>query len=341
MVDAIFHAFGVGGVVLRWRPLEAHIASLFDMTSSPSLNRVIILTHPCVDWNVYALDTANVVTRWIEAASAVSYSEVDQSMVEALSVVSYDDTMWPHIPVGVWAWLNKRPSLPPVCQARLKVSQEPIIRHVRGLGDIEILKSYFLLLWSEWQFHWDDSLAEMETSIREDFSGTMVGHRYDLAEHLDHVQEQLDQGLEYFRQYQPWIDEESIRRRKEQYGHLRNVLQGIAMESCKPPRLIFSSWRTDPCGCFQNPMQPSPVLCLSRVRDFGFSVVRRHSRACSASVLAALGLTFATCLIHDTNDCIPCPLFLVNSKKTVYDNVDRSPSYIPCNVHNGNTLWKG
>ena len=248
MADAIFHAFGVGGVVLRWRPLKAHIVSLFDMTSSPSLNRVIILTHPCVDWNSYGLDTANAVTRWIEAASAVSYSEVDQSMVEALSVVSYDDTMWPHIPVGVWAWLNKRPSLPPVCQARLKVSQEPIIRHVRGLGDIEILKSYFLLLWSEWQFHWDDSLAEMETSIREDFSGTMVGHRYDLAKHLDHVQEQLDQGLEYFRQYQPWIDEESIRRRKEQYGHLRNVLQGIAMESCKPPRLIFSSWRTDPCG---------------------------------------------------------------------------------------------
>ena len=247
MADAIFRAFGARQEpVLRWFHIKAHITSLFDKSNSPSLNRVIILTLPYVDWDIYGLDTATVVARWTAAASAVPYSEVDQRMVEALLMVSNGCSMRPHIPVNIWVWLNKRLSLPPVSWGRYDASLKFIMCHVRGLGDVEILKSYYLLVWSEWQLHWDECLTEMETSIREDFGGVeMWGHRDDLIRHLDCVRGQLDRGSEHSEQYcRPWTNGGDIRRRKAQYERLKDALLAvdrITMETLarEVPRLIF------------------------------------------------------------------------------------------------------
>ena len=118
--------------------------------------------------------------------------EAGQDVVDLLLQIASVHSLLPHIPIEIWAWLKERPSLPPVCWGRESGTSRNIIRHIRGLGDIEILKSYFLVVWSEWNYLYVDRFEEMEISIREDFSGIgMKRHRKDLIVRLDYVLEQL------------------------------------------------------------------------------------------------------------------------------------------------------
>ena len=245
MADAIFRLFGAyEEAELRWSHIQTHIASFFYKSIPPSLNRVIILTLPYIGRDVYA-DPRTVVSRWIAAASAVPYSEVDQNMTEALLMVSYDESMRPHIPVNVWAWLNKRSFLPPTSRGRSLASRDHVVRHIRKLGDIEILKSYFLLVWSEWESNYENCVMETEMSIREDFSGIgMQGHRGDLIRRLDFIHGELDRGFAHFSQHQQQINGDTIQMREKQYRRLKDALLAvdkIALETLtsKPPRLTF------------------------------------------------------------------------------------------------------
>ena len=229
MIDAIILAAKILGKSFRWRRIRAQVAAVFYESSPPSLDRVITLISPYVYWYDGELCTAEAVTRWGAAVSAVPYSEeVGQSVVDTLFQISSQLPLQPHIPVNLWAWLKKRPLLPPECQGRWDGSSDSVVRQVRRLGDIEILKSYLLLVWSEWDDLHPDGCLEMQALIREDFGGVgMWCHRDDLTEHLDHVQEQLDRGVEYFRHHEPLIVEEHIQRRKETYGKLKNVLLDV------------------------------------------------------------------------------------------------------------------
>ena len=126
-----------------------------------------------------------------------------------------------------------------------------MVRQVRRLRDIEILKSYLLLVWSEWDNLYFDGCLEMQALIREDFGGAgMWCHRDDLIEHLDNVQEQLDRGVEYFQQHNPEINEYHIQHSKEQYEGLKNVLMEVDKTvmgtlTRAPPRLILLNQRTN------------------------------------------------------------------------------------------------
>ena len=246
MVDAIVCAANACGLILGWPHVRAHVAALFNESSPPSLNRAITLMSPHIPWHFW-LSTEGGVIRWAAAALAVEYSEeVCQSVVNTLLQISRDDSQRLLVPDEIWAWLKKQPSLPPLCPVRSYGSQGPIVLHVRALGDIEILKAYLLLVWSEWDYLWISGFEEMEVLIREDFGGIeMWCHRDDLTKHLDHIQGELGRGLEYFKQYYPHIDEHNIKFRKEQYKHLGDVLLGVdkgAMETLTRmcPRLIFS-----------------------------------------------------------------------------------------------------
>ena len=219
---------------------------MFDESSPPSLNRAITLISPYIPWP-YWKGTRNGVARWARAASEVPYSEeVCQSVVNTLLWIPDDDLRRSYIPAEMWAWLKRRPSLPPACHRRSNGFSGPTFRHVRGLGDIEILKSYLLLILSEWNPLYDDGFTEMRASIREDFGGVgMWCHRDDLIKHLDRIQGQLDQGLEYFEHHNPRINEDEIQLRKGQYRHLRKVVLEVdkrAMETLtgRLPRLILS-----------------------------------------------------------------------------------------------------
>ena len=140
-------------------------------------------------------------------------------------------------------------SLPPGCLGRLMGNRGGVVCHVRKLGDIGILKSYFLLIWSEWDYIDDQSggLAEMQISIQEDFSGvSMQLHREDLIKRLDEVLGQLDQGIVSLEQHKPGIYEDDIQLAKEQYGELKRVLVEVDREALNiltrksPCSIIFS-----------------------------------------------------------------------------------------------------
>ena len=284
MVDAIFRAARASGLTLQWSHIKTHITVLFGESSPPFMNRAIALMSPYVS-PLFGLDTKNHLARWAAAALAVPYSEeVCQSVVNTLLQISCNDSLRLHIPVGVWAWLNKRPSLPPSYPGRLSASQSAVVRHVRGLGDVEILKSFFLVVWSEWNSAY--GIDEMEISIQTVFGGIeMWCHRDGLIKRLDHVQKQLDRGLEYIKQHQPWIFQRNIKMRKEGYSRLKNVLlevDKIAMESAltrTPPSLTLFDQRNNLLGCVQDPTLTLPVLCLPLVCNFAFSTVDVTSRA--------------------------------------------------------------
>ena len=213
----------------------------------PSLNGFIVLASPCVPWHDKP-HNKDMVTRWVAAASEIPYTEdVGQIVVDALLQIASIDSLRPHIPVSIWAWLEKRPPLPPKCLGRSKGTAGGVVLRVRALGNIEILKSYLLLVWSEWDPIDGESggLAEMQIAIQEDFGGIGMGrHREDLAKQLDHVLERLDQGYGY-----PWEPERDIlvsevECAKEPYRELKRVLLGVEGEAANrltrtPPRFFL------------------------------------------------------------------------------------------------------
>ena len=230
-----------------WYRIRPYITTLFDEWSPPSLtlNQVVTLASPCVNWDSDS-HTQSTVARWAAAALASPCSEgVGQSVVDAVLQIARNETLQPHIPIEIWAWLKRTPCLPPVCWGRCFGTTPDVVHHIRGLGDIEILKSYFLLVWSEWDIIFGSGLPEMEIIIREDFDGIGTWrHREELVERLDYVLGQLDRGLEYLEQHKPRIRERYIQSAKRQYGELKEVLLEVdkeAMETLSrtPPECSF------------------------------------------------------------------------------------------------------
>ena len=214
-----------------WDRAKPLIVKLSDPQSPPFLDWLITLASPNVSWHEEPYD-GNMVARWAEAAEAVPYTEeIGQSVVDVLLHIASVDSLRLYIPVGIWAWLKKQPLLPPGCSGRSRGSSENVVRQVRALGDAEILKSYLVVVWSEWD-QLDDGksggLAEMQTSIREVFSGVeMRRHRQDLVERLDQVLGQLDAGLDHLQQGKPSLDAHHISQAETQYGELKKVLMEI------------------------------------------------------------------------------------------------------------------
>jgi len=117
---------------------------------SEATPRAIVLISPHIPWD-RLMDRGDLVERWATAASAVPYTEeVGQSVADMLLQIASVDELVPSIPVDVWSWLTKRPPLPPICLGRYVGTHSRVIKVVRALKDTEVLTSYFLLIWSEW-----------------------------------------------------------------------------------------------------------------------------------------------------------------------------------------------
>ena len=223
-----------------WRHVGPYIVPLVGKPTTPSLDSIIILASHRVPWNNKRVNK-DTVARWAAATSAIPYTEeVGQSVVDALLQIASVDSLRPHIPIGIWAWLKRRPSPPPECSGLWKGIIEDVVCHVRTLGDIEILKSYFLFVWSEWypiKYPWQDgSLQEMLTSIQKDFSGIGMGHhRKELINRLDHILGQLDLGLEHLKLRKPTLQDGNVRVAKEQYRELKKLLLEVDGEAVDTP----------------------------------------------------------------------------------------------------------
>jgi hypothetical protein len=112
--------------------------------------RAVVLVLPFIswDWLTYQEDW---IQRWAWAVSAAPDTErVAQSVVDTLLQIASKEKLLPHIPANIWSWLTKRPRLPAICLGRNVGTCTHVVKAVRALKDIEILKSYFLLIWSEW-----------------------------------------------------------------------------------------------------------------------------------------------------------------------------------------------
>ena len=206
-----------------WKRIGMYIIPLFGEPVTP-LDSVIALTSHQVPWSSNLVDE-DTVTRWAATTSAAPYTEeVGRSVVDALLQIASIDSLRPYIPFDIWAWLKKRPSLRDGFLERSGGPRGDVVHHVRALGDIEILTSYFLLVWSKDNRIGDDSggFAKMQISIHEDFGGIGMGrHREDLTKRLDHVLTKLYRWVEFNNQ------------KIERYEELKRALVDLDRDAMK------------------------------------------------------------------------------------------------------------
>ena len=222
MLDILLHAIRASKKLwFGWHHIKQFATSLL----SKATPQAIVLVAPHIPWG-WLTDRGDLVQQWAAVTSMVPYTEeVAQSVVDTLLQIAFERELLPHIPVNTWSWLKKRPSLPPVCLGRHFGTSLHVVEAVRRLEDIEVLKSYLLFAWSEWNRLWDGDFTEMRASICEEFSGVGMGcHQADLINQLEHVLGQLGQGLEYLNQHKPNINGNGLQTMEWQYRELKEVL---------------------------------------------------------------------------------------------------------------------
>ena len=296
MFDAVLRAARVSRMPrFMWYYIRSSARALLS-GGSP---RAIVLASPHIPWGCLT-NRGKMIQRWATAASVVPHAEdVAQSAVDALLQIASFDTPSRHITPETCSWLTKRPSLPPICLGRDVGTYTRVVEAVRALKDIEVLKSYLLLIWSEWNgilsngpdrisnphphnaYHIEScSFCVMRISIQQDFGGVGMGHhRAELVHRLDHILAQLDRGLEYLKQCNPKFDAYDLHARKNQYQALRDTLLWTnakaisrASHSTIMPRYILSPGGLriphDVCVCASSsmsvvsrPEQLMPLLC--------------------------------------------------------------------------------
>ena len=227
-----------------WIEIQPYILTIFGKVNTPPLHRALPSIFSCITWDK-GLRRGDTVTGWAAAALVEPSTEEDaKNVVNLLLQFASWHNLRPYIPADIWEWLKRRPPLPPVCTGRMRGTQTYIVDYIRGLGDIELLKSYFLVVWSEWdEVEFAKDKSNIQGLIRDAFGG--IGdrhHREDLTERLDRVLEQLDRGPEYLQQHNPRIDKYCVGRMKEQYGWLRRVLLEVDGNNENPGAYNLFQW---------------------------------------------------------------------------------------------------
>ena len=130
-----------------WRHIIQSVSTLLSGASP----RAIVLASPHIPWG-WLTNRGGLIQQWAATTSVVPYTEeVAESVVGKLLQIASNDTLLRQVTADVWSWLIKRPSLPPgICWGRDLETCARTIETIRALNDVEILKSYLLLLWSEW-----------------------------------------------------------------------------------------------------------------------------------------------------------------------------------------------
>ena len=196
-----------------WGRVVLYISRLFEKRSPTSLNRIVTLISPYAPWDG-ALNNATAVSRWAAAVEAIPYTdEVGQNTADAFLQIVNIESLRPQISIEMWGWLQRRSSPPPVCRGLQVAKRWTTFVHISRLGDVDILRSYLLLVWTESFIH--ESLGDVLSLIREDFGGIgKESYREELMERLDHVLGRLDQAE----------DSPFTREAKRQYARLKEVL---------------------------------------------------------------------------------------------------------------------
>ena len=229
MLDTILHSTRSSKIPrFMWHHVDQFVGTLLSKASS----RAIALVSPHISWSRLA-DRRDLIQQWAATASVAPHTEeVARGVVDTLLQIASEDELAPYIPADLWSWLVKWPSLPPICLGRSVGTRVCVIKTVQALGNVEVLKSYLLLVWSEWDALQDNSsFDEMCISIREGFSGIGMGHhRAELIRRLDHVLGELDRGLEHLNKHNPQLGIFGLWKMKRRYGKLKDEL--AKLERC-------------------------------------------------------------------------------------------------------------
>jgi len=219
--------------IFLWHHIEPLMATLFDEPSTPSLDWAITLVSPYLDWSSHHFNQ-NTVTRWSSAVlttlAVPHMEEAHRGVVITLLRIASVDTLRRYIPVSIWSWSYKQTSSPPPWLIH-GVRTRKVLRQVRALGDIEILKSYLLLVWFiSWGSFKDSAVPEVCTSIREDFNGIGMGHhRKELIERLSNVLWELEWDEDIW--CSAAVTSFGIWTPKKQYRRLERVLLEVDREA--------------------------------------------------------------------------------------------------------------
>ena len=214
--------------------------------------RAVVLAGPCIDWGQgRSADLQDLISRWIIGISvAPRTEEVARCVAGTLLQIAAYPHLRPFIPADAWLWLNERPSLPPVREDRRLGSGRDIIRMVRELGDMGVLTSHLIMIWSEWKPLDDDEFAEMRMSVCEDFNGVGSGyHRAELIQRMDCILGEVDRQSGHHETVlgvqRLWGSNEEVYSRvmKDQYVTLKRMLQEVDREATEilyrtPPNFI-------------------------------------------------------------------------------------------------------
>jgi len=164
-----------------WHPVMPFISTMFNKPNPPPLNWVLGLISPNIPWCDWSHDKTGVTLQAATTSAALNPEEVHWSVADELLYVAFID--------------STQQGMPGRLPARPKGTGGDITHKVQALGDFEILKSYLLLVWSEW-YHIGGSSgdhAEIQASIWEEFCGIdMFSHRKDLIKQLNSVLEKYD-----------------------------------------------------------------------------------------------------------------------------------------------------
>ena len=215
-----------------WHRIGHYISKLFEKPPSASLNWAIVLASPQVPWDG-KLHDKHTIARWAAAVSAIRHTEeVAQCVVDALLRIAHIDSLRSGIPTDLWTWLKEVPSFSPPSEGYPEGSEKDVVRHVRELGNIEILKSYFILIWESESSPLECScFTEMQVSIREDFAGIGVERqRRGLMEWLDRRLANLE-DFSFALRYRGGVGSAQVA--AEQYRELRGVLLEVDTEATR------------------------------------------------------------------------------------------------------------
>ena len=148
-----------------WHYVVRYISRLFETGSPTSLDRVITLISPYAPWGG-ALNKKTAVVRWAKTASAIPYTEeVGQNVIDALFQIALVDLVRAYIPIHMWEWIKRPQSPSHMYQGLLEGPRSTTVAYVRTLDDIDLLKSYFPLIWTDKSILLSGRIHAVESSI--------------------------------------------------------------------------------------------------------------------------------------------------------------------------------
>ena len=217
------------------RYIRPVVPRLLAEGSSTTLKRAAVLALPYLEFAwLGSEDIRGFSELWISAADTLEDMEgVCQAVVDVLLQMAFFHSVRPHIAPKAWSWLNKRPSLPPHCRGRLLCSiGSNVLPAVRARNDIELLTSYLVTMWSEWDCAGEWAFEGMCQALREEFCGDddeVRKRRKELLARLNSVLGELRKGLRYLRVWHPDMHPDELRIIRERYEELKRILGCIEL----------------------------------------------------------------------------------------------------------------